>query len=263
MKKINYFNHQIAYDVFGSGSPLVFLHGFGESRKMWRNYTPFFKQHKIITIDFPGAGDSDVMRASIARMAKIVNAVLVAEKIDQCILIGHSMGGYVTLAFAKLYAAKLKGYCLFHSQPDGDTIEKKAGRNKSIEFITKHGSQPYFRGLIPKLFATEFLKTNEVLVQSLVEEGSKMSKEGVTYQLEAMRDRPDNKQVLENSSIPVCFIIGKKDIAVPLENSLNQTHLPKRAVIEIFPEVGHMGMFEAPSETVGVIHEFIEFCDLD
>lgn len=259
MKTINYYTHKIAYDLKGVGTTLVFLHGFGETRQMWSNYTAYFPDYQILTIDLPNAGDSDLMEASIARMAKIVNAVLEAENIDECILIGHSMGGYVTLAFAKLYESKLLGYCLFHSQPNADTDEKKQGRSKAIEFVEKHGSAPYFKGLMPMLFGKAYLANEETVVPKLTDLASQLPAQGVIYQLQAMRDRPDNRAVLENSKVPVCFIIGEEDIAIPAENSLNQTFLPKVAAIHILPNVGHMSMFEVPLKTVGMLNRFIEF----
>ena len=259
MKHINYYNHKIAYDLKGKGTTLVFLHGFGENRQMWSKYTGYFQEYQILTIDLPNAGDSEVMEASIARMAKVVNAVLMAEGIEKCILIGHSMGGYVALAFAKLYEAKLLGYCLFHSQPNADTEEKKQGRNKAIDFVKKHGSGPYFKGLMPMLFAKDYLKKEEAVIQKLIDFASQISSEGTINQLKAMRDRPDNQAVLKSSNVPVCFIIGENDVAIPAENSLNQTFLSNTADIHILPNVGHMGMLEAQLQTVGILNRFIEF----
>lgn len=260
MQKINYHNHQIAYDLKGKGTTLVFLHGFGETRQMWANYLPYFKAYQTLTIDLPGAGDSDVMDVSIARMAKIVHAVLLAEGIEKCVFIGHSMGGYVALAFAKMYEQKLLGYCLFHSQPHADTEEKKAARNKAINFVKKNGNGAYFKGLLPMLFANDFIKNNPNILDDLVKAGSKMDANAVIYQLEAMRDRPDNQAVLINAKVPVCFIIGKEDVAVPAANSLNQTYLPKISDIHILQNVGHMGMYEATQKTVTVLKQFIQFC---
>ena len=260
MQTINYYNHKIAYDIKGTVTPLVFLHGFGENRQMWKDFTPSFEDYQVVTIDFPGSGESDEMESSIARMAKIVNAVLQDIGIEQCIMIGHSMGGYVTLAFAKLYPTKLLGYSLFHTQPNADSAEKKEGRDKAIDFLAKYGVRPYFKGLIPKLFAVDFLKDNMSLIDELVEGGSQMTVKSVQHQLRAMRNRPDNQEVLIQSRAPVCFIIGNKDIAIPAENSLNQTFLPKIADIHILPEVGHMGMFESPAKTISILQNFIQYC---
>lgn len=260
MKSINYYSKQITYSIKGKGTTLVFLHGFGESSLMWDGYLDKFDDYQTVTIDFPGAGSSQSMDCSIARLAKIVNAVLKAEAIEKCILIGHSLGGYVTLAFAKMYEEKLLGYTLFHSQPYADTAEKKENRNKSIDFVKKHGHALYFKGLIPKLFDEKFLKSNSFTIDKMTHIASQMPTEGVIHQLEAMRDRPDTTAVLEGANVPVLFIIGKEDVAVPAQNSLNQTYLPKVADIHILPKVGHMGMYEAKQQTTKIIRRFINFC---
>ncbi len=260
MQSVNYYNHQIAYDLKGKGTTLVFLHGFGETRQMWADYLPFFEGYQTLTIDLPGAGDSDKMDVSIARMAKIVNTILKTENIGKCVFIGHSMGGYVACAFAKMYEEKLLGFCLFHSQPYADTAEKKAGRNKAINFVKKNGNGAYFKGLLPMLFAKDFIENNKNTLDNLVKSASAMDPAAVIHQLQAMRNRPDNQSVLINAKVPVCFIIGKEDIAVPATNSLNQTFLPKISAIHILPNVGHMGMFEATAKTVGIIKDFIRFC---
>lgn len=260
MQKINYYNHQIAYDLKGKGTTLIFLHGFGENRQMWADYLPFFKDYQTLSIDLPGAGDSDIMDVSIARMAKIVNAILVAEGIEKCVLIGHSMGGYVALAFAKMYEQKLMGYCLFHSQSHADSAEKKANRNKGINFVKKNGNGRFFKGLLPMLFTNDFLKNNKSTLDNLVNAASEMDQKAVIHQLQAMRDRPDNQLVLVTAKVPVCFIIGKEDVAVPAANSLNQTFLPKISDIHILQNVGHMGMYEATQKTVNILKNFIQFC---
>lgn len=261
MQNINYHNHRIAYDLKGKGTTIVFLHGFGETRKMWSDYLPFFKEYQTLTIDLPGAGASDIMDVSITRMAKIVNSVLLKENIEKCVFIGHSMGGYVACAFAKLYEEKLLGFCLFHSQPYADSKEKKAGRNKAINFVKKNGSGVYFKGLLPMLFANDFIKNNKNTLEKIVSDASAMESSAVIYQMQAMRNRPDNQSVLVNAKVPVCFIIGKEDIAVPAANSLNQTFLPKISDIHILQNVGHMGMYEATQKTVKIIKDFIRFCN--
>ena len=109
------------------------------------------------------------------------------------------------------------------------------------------------------LFAKDYLKDNETVIQKLIDFASQISSEGTINQLKAMRDRPDNQAVLKSSNVPVCFIIGENDVAIPAENSLNQTFLPNTADIHILPNVGHMGMFEAQLQTVGILNRFIEF----
>lgn len=260
MRTINYYGQQIAYSVQGEGLPIVFIHGFGANRKVWDNFIPKDHSYKVIAIDLPGAGDSELYEGSIARKAKIVNAVLIAEQIAKCVMVGHSMGGYTTLAFAKLYEEKLLGYCLFHSQANGDSAEKKKVRNKIARFIENHGSARFFNEFVSNLFADSFVSKNAPILEEVANFGAQMSDKAVINQLKAMRDRPDSSEVLTQSKVPVCFIIGGQDTAILAEDSLKQTYLPALSSIHILPEVGHMGMYEAKEETWKIVEEFISFC---
>ncbi len=258
---INYYGHKIAYFIKGSGPSLVFIHGFGEDHYIWEDFLPAFNDFQTLVIDLPGSGDSSIIEnISIARMGKIVHAVLKAEHINLCIMIGHSMGGYVTTTFAKLYPSKLLGFGLFHSHPYADSSEKKAGRDKAIEFIKNQGVGSFFQGLTPKLFAPAFVKANKSVIDKVISRASQLPASGVIAQLKAMRNRPCTTAVLKSAKVPVLFIIGKEDIAVPEENSLNQTFLPEVADIHILPKIGHMGMLEAQEKTIAIIKKFIHFC---
>ena len=261
MPTATYQAHKIHYSISGKGSTLVLLHGFGEDSRMWTDFLPAFDAYQVLTIDFPGFGQSDVIKAAtIPIMAEAVKAVLDKEKIKKCTLIGHSMGGYVTLAFAKNHESRLEGFGLFHSHPYADTTDKKKSRTKSIAFVEKHGVPIYLKQLMPLLFAGNYAKTNAFVVDKMIYYGSQTSQAGIINGLQAMRDRVDTTSVLKNAIVPVLFIVGKKDAAVPLENSLNQVHLPSVADIHILEKVGHMGMFEAKKETIAAIHGFMEFC---
>lgn len=253
---------KVAYSSFGSGFPLVFVHGFCENRQMWNEFIkPFSKKYRILTIDIGGFGESDLPKEdSIQYMAAQVNAVLEQENIETCILIGHSMGGYTALAFAKQFGDKLKGLCMFHTHPFGDTPEKKKNRDKAIRFVKEHGSKKFVTSMIPILFSSHYRVEFKQLVQDIIYASRDVSNETVISGLKAMRDRPNNAAVLENIQCPVQFIIGKQDSSVTWEQSLKQSSLPKIADIRIFDEVGHMGMYEATTKTQTALQSFVEFC---
>ena len=262
MPKAKYKKHNIAYSIKGDGPSLVFLHGFGEDQRMWKDYIQAFEtSYQVILIDLPGFGQSTVVpNMTISLMAEVVKTVLNQEAIQQCILIGHSMGGYVTLNFAHHYPNRLIGFGLFHSHPYADPTDKKNSRTKAIEFVKEHGVPMYIKQLMPLLFAKGYKEVNPAVVDKMLHFGSQTSEEGIINGLKAMRDRPDQTHVLTEASVPVLFLIGKKDLAVPIENSLNQTHLPSLADIHIYEEVGHMGMFEKRQATIDAILGFGNLC---
>ena len=253
--------HKINYYKRGKGKALVFLHGFGEDSSIWDEFAQVFSKNKIIRIDLPGFGKSEpVENVSIEYMADGVKAVLNELKIKSCILIGHSMGGYVSLAFAKKYESLLKGLGLFHSHPFADTKEKSSNRKKSIQFLQKNGHIHFVKPLIPKFFAPSFRSSNGFLIDQMIHRASQYTTEGFIYGTKAMLNRVDQSEVLKNISCPVLFIVGKKDELVPLEYSLEQTALPQVASIQILEDVGHAGMFEAKKATRKQLKNFIDLC---
>ncbi len=261
---ITHNNTQIAYYSTGEGSPLVLLHGFCEDRSILDHFHDELVNagYRLICIDLPGFGDSGVVeQVTIEQMSEMVNAV-VQQLIptDPFVLIGHSMGGYVTLAYARKFSANLRGIGLFHSHPFADSEEKKANRQKSIEFISVNGHQKFVRQLMPNLFAESFRNSNPAVVEKLIEVGIRQSPAGIIYAQQAMMKRTDQSRVLQEFSKPVLFIIGAQDGAVSWHQSLAQTHLPSISFIKSLEQVGHMGMFEAKAKTQAAIIEFAEYC---
>lgn len=261
MPKINFNEQKINYSARGKGATIVFLHGFCEDSSVWDDFISVFKYNKIIRIDLPGFGSSEpIANPSVELFADVVKSVLDHLEIKKCTLIGHSMGGYVSLAFAKKYESSLNGLGLFHSFPYADSEEKKAGRMKSIEFIKKNSHFHYVKQLFPNLFPTAFLSSNNFLVNKMIHRASSFPQAGIIGGLEMMKNRPDNSEVLEGIKYPVLFIIGKDDEVVPFDKSMEQTALPNIAHIHVLEGVGHMGMFEATKETRKIIKQFVKFC---
>lgn len=263
MKHTTYQGHRISYNAKGKGPAVVLLHGFCEDSRIWEDFKQDLieEKYRVVVIDLPGFGQSDVIEAiSIAGMAEAVLTVLDALKLEQVVLIGHSMGGYVSLAFAEQYPDRLLGLGMFHSQAMADSDEKKANRQKSIDFIRRQGSALYVKQTIPGLFAPNFINSNTFLIEKLTFRASQYAPEGITAALAAMKNRPDRSAVLQQAACPVLFIIGKLDGAIPSDNSIAQTHLPNRADIHILEKVGHMGMFEATKQTQSIVRQFVQFC---
>ena len=263
MKSITFNKKKLSYKKKGKGLPLIFLHGFGEDSRVWDEFVEkFVEDYKVIRIDLPGFGQSDAGEdMTISKMANGVHAVLEKLEVKQCVLIGHSMGGYVSLAFAERHENMLLGLGMFHSQPFADTEEKKKGRQKGIDFIRKYGHSLYIKQLIPALFAKSFANDNQVLIERLTFQANQYESEGIIGGLEAMKNRPDRSEGLKKIKCPVLFIVGKEDQAIPEQNSLEQVHLPDVASIHILPKVGHMGMYEAKKKCTKIIKDFISFVD--
>ncbi|MCP3931831.1 MAG: alpha/beta hydrolase [Bacteroidetes bacterium] len=262
MKTILIGEYRISFSIEGSGTPLVLIHGFCEDSSIWKDFSSeLSKRFKIISVDLPGFGYSDFIPAcSIASMADIVKAVLDELKFKKAVVIGHSMGGYVGISFAKNYPKYLLGLGMFHSHPFADPEEKKKTRLKAVELIRKEGHLPFARQLFSGLFAPDYAKKHPELIQKLADKAGQYSSESVINALVAMKDRPDNASVLKNIDCPVLFILGAEDNAVPADIGFEQTHLPNVADVQLLEEVGHMGMYEAKEKTLEIVESFVRFC---
>ncbi|MFH0867475.1 MAG: alpha/beta hydrolase [Bacteroidota bacterium] len=259
-------NAQIHYMVEGKlkQHTIVLLHGFTESLDIWDDFSAELSvDFKVICIDLPGHGKSEcVSKAhSMELMADIVKSVLTEESVEECVMIGHSMGGYVALSFAEKYPAIIKGLGLFHSSAFPDTAEGKANRAKAIEAIEKNHSG-FIMSFIPDLFAEanrESLK-NEIIL--MVEKAQMMTKEAIVAAQLGMMERGDKRNVLVNASFPVLFIAGKLDTRIPFEKVLEMIAIPKDSSTLLLHDIAHMGYMEARDKTLYAVKCFVEgaFC---
>jgi pimeloyl-ACP methyl ester carboxylesterase len=259
-KTININNNIISYFITGSGKPVMFLHGFGEDSTVWKNQIEILeKNYLLILPDIPGSGDSDLTHdVSMEAIAEIIKQIAHAEKIERFVLMGHSMGGYATLAFAEKYPEMLNGFGLFHSTAYADTEEKKITRRKGIEFINEHGSKKFLETTTPNLFSEITKEKNPQLIQLFLQTLPHFSNNALIAYYEAMIARPDRTEILRNTNLPVLFIIGKQDKAVPFEDSLKQSALPTKSFVTILENTAHMGMLEASEKSNNVLLTFLQ-----
>lgn len=231
---------------------VVLIHGFGEDASIWENITPELEtEYRIITPNLPE--DLDTMES----MAEFIRETLDREKITAYTMIGHSMGGYMTLAFAEKYPERLNKFGLFHSTAYADSDEKKEARKKNIEFIRKHGSAKFIEQSVPKLFSEESTQNNPALVKEMIGRYRNLSSTALVNYTKAMMNRPERIHVLKTFPKPVLFIMGEHDTAVPLEQGLKQCSIPEFSYIYIATRSGHLGMLEEPSFCVKALKEFL------
>lgn len=245
-KEAQYQAEDIFYKTEGKGFPVFLIHGFCEDHTVWDEFKkPLLDRYKIITPDLPGFGKTKLKGATeIEGMADAVKSIADKEKLSKIILIGHSMGGYVTLAFAEKYPELLSGFALFHSICFPDDEVKKVNRKKVADFVLKNGTTLFMKELYDTLFSKEFISLNTELVNGLVSHFSTFSPEGIANASLAMSHRPDRSFVLKESSVPVLFIVGKQDGVFKLERSMQMVHLPEVSEAILLENTVHMGMFE-------------------
>ena len=186
--------------------------------------------------------------------------ILANEKIEEAVVVGHSMGGYITMAFAESHRPWLKGISLVHSSATADTDEKKETRRKSIELIRKGGKEPFVKGMIPNLFAKTFKDDHPEVMDRQVERGLNLPEESMIAFYNAMINRPDRTATLKTSGIPVQWIIGKEDSVVPLEVAMKQAKLADVNFVSLYDNCGHMSMLEHPERLANDLREFVSYC---
>ena len=272
-KTFKYQSSEIFYRTIGAGKPVVLIHGFAEDGEVWKNQIEFLKQHCYLIIpDLPGSGQSELIEdMSIEGMAEVIKEILNFElqKFPRILseaegqgaegvcLIGHSMGGYISLAFADKYPHMLSSVALVHSSAFADTEEKKANRLKSIEFVKKNGAFEFLKAVITDLFSENWASNNQDIVDVQIEKSKDFTDGAIIAYYQAMINRPDRTDVLKNFGKPILFVIGEHDKAVPFEQSMQQCYLPDRSVIQILRNTAHMGMFEEANKTNQAILQLI------
>ena len=249
------------FKSIGNGKSVVFLHGFCENLTIWDSYflEPFSSDFNFISIDLPGHGGSIKYNqvSTMVDIAELVIATLNYLNVKEFILIGHSLGGYVSIEIAKKIEERVKGILFFHSSIFSDSEEKKINRNKVIEFVQENGVDKFVETLIPNLFADENIPLFTLQINHLIRNASKTDKIGLINVVKAMRDRFDSSDWISKVSFPVGFIIGKKDKAVPMDVSIKQVQVPSNSSALLLDNVGHMGMIEDFNHTSKFLKYFI------
>jgi pimeloyl-ACP methyl ester carboxylesterase len=248
----------LAYEEQGAGRPVVLLHGFCGSSRYWERVVPLLADRfRVITPDLRGHGESEAPEGvcSMEAFAGDIVGLLDALDLEQAVVLGHSLGGYVTLALAEAYPERLSGFGLIHSTAFPDTEEGKKNRENGIRAIREQGIGAFVEGLVPKLFAPEHLISMTDAVERAKEIGRGTSPVGAAATQEGMRQRPDRNRVLEQTQVPVLLVAGSRDQVVPVEKTFS---VSRETITQVrLDQAGHMSMYEAPEQLAAVIADFL------
>jgi pimeloyl-ACP methyl ester carboxylesterase len=254
--------HQIHYSSEGTGPVILLLHGFLESLEIWDQFAAALRnEFTLVRVDLPGHGKSDNFHEihTMEFMATCVRAVLVHLNISQCLLAGHSMGGYVSLAFAENYPVLIKGLVLFHSQAEADTDEARENRRRTVN-IVKSNRSGFIRQFIPELFNPRNIEKFAPEIEKLIRIGYEVNDEGIIAAIEGMKERKDRLGLLSTIHIPFLFIAGKQDSRIPFEKVMDQAIIPSHSEVLLLENVGHMGFIEEAEQTLKTLRHFALKC---
>ena len=258
LKNILYKNTKISFTDSGEGTSIVFLHGFLENKKMWQEYVTLYSvKHRIITIDLLGHGETDCLGYvhSMEENANTVNEVLEYLNIGKAIIVGHSMGGYVSLAFAELYPEKIQKLVLLNSTSKEDSAEKKLNRTRAIKAV-KQNYVNFVSLSISNLFSENNRTRLETEIEQVKEQALKTPLQGVVASLEGMKIRKDRETLLQKNLFPVLLVLGKQDPVLNYEESIAQIEDTTAELVSF--DDGHMSHIENKEELKIKLAEFFQ-----
>ena len=239
---------------------IVLLHGYLESLLVWDDFVPLlYKQLRVVTLDLPGHGISVVTGEchTMEFLADTVAEGLKALGIQRCTLVGHSMGGYVALAFCERHPDMLDGLVLLSSTPNPDTEEKAENRRREIALV-RAGKKEMLARVAPAAgFAEENRTRMADAIEDLTEQVFVTEEEGIVARLNGMIARKDQNEMLRQTKVPVLFILGRKDNYIPVEAAEKMVADHPEARVVWLEHSGHMGFLEEPEATAKARLDFV------
>ncbi|GAB6927216.1 alpha/beta hydrolase [Paenibacillus sp. JCM 10914] len=257
MDKVQCNGSTICYVDQGQGEPVILLHGFCGSSAYWEQVLPYLQDVRVIVPDLRGHGRSDAPMGSytMEQMADDVLQLMDELEIPKAVLLGHSLGGYITLSFAQRYASRLNGFGLIHSTGYPDSDEAKEKRLTAVSTIQGEGITAFVDGLVPGLFAPGTEESKPECIQRAKEIGYQTPPQGAVGAALAMRERIDRRDVLSATTLPVLLVAGEKDGVIPPDRTFTTDH--ENVTQVVIEGVGHMSMMENPEKLGSMIQSFM------
>ncbi|MCR4816084.1 MAG: alpha/beta hydrolase [Bacteroidales bacterium] len=263
-KIVMFENRELHYRDEGRDNPrtIVLLHGFLQNLDVWSSFMLTYMRHlRVITIDLPGHGYSatysDVHTMDF--MANAVKCVLDHAEVEKCVLAGHSLGGYVALAFASRYGYMLNGLALIHSHAMSDNEEKRRQRDEVCHQVHLNRAG-FIVDFITNLFdesKREYLAQD---IKELRDQCLETREEGILAAQRGMKVRTSRIQTLARLQVPVLFVYGKNDRRIPVEEGLSQAMIPHKSEVLLLDNVAHMSFMEERDYVRTRLFDFVNQC---
>lgn len=255
-----YKNISVGFSDSGKGKTVVFLHGFLEERSMWEHFvSEFSSRYRVVAIDLLGHGETQPIGyvQTMEDNADMVHALLLHLKIKKAVFAGHSMGGYVALAFAELYPEMVNGIALINSTSRADSPERKTNRDRAIRAV-KMDYTSFVRLSVGNLFHEDNRERLSHEIEHVKQQALKTPLQGIIASLEGMKIRKDREVILHFAPYPVILFLGKKDPVLAYEENADQAAAGKVALVT-FPD-GHMSPLENKEELTRELSGFLKKC---
>lgn len=247
-------------DTGGTGVPLLLIHGFPFDHTMWapqlRALAPAVR---VIAPDLRGLGESTLPEggASLDDYADDLRALLDALGVERATVGGLSMGGYITFAFYRKYASRVRGLVLADTRPQPDSPEAKKGRAENIALVQQKGGGALAEKMLPKMLTPKTLASRPEVTEAAMTMMARQPAEGIIAALAAMRDRPDSTPTLVQIKVPTLVAAGAEDTLTPPEDARALQSAIRGAQLMLIPEAAHMSTFERPEVFNRALADFL------
>lgn len=256
--------HMVHYRDEGRNNKktVVLLHGFLQNLDVWSSYVlSYMHDFRVLTIDLPGHGHTDTFGEvhSMDMMARVVKTVLDEAGVNQCVMVGHSMGGYVALAFAEKYPYSLRGLGLVNSHALCDSDSHRESRQAVCEQVMENRAS-YIVNFVPTLFDDSNRAALLQDIKDLQDQCLETRADSIIAAQMGMMNRPSRIGVLQQLEVPVLFVYGKNDKRIPIEIAISQAMIPSHSEILLLDHVGHMSFMEEREYVKPRIKNFVDTC---
>ncbi|GAB3888737.1 alpha/beta fold hydrolase [Spirosoma agri] len=230
---------------------ILLIHGHGVDASIWDGiYADLAAEGTVLNPDLSRLTSHTTIEAYAEELAARLQAVSISE----VVLIGHSMGGYIALAFAGRYPEMVRGLVLYHSTAYADDEDRKAQRQQLIKTMQTEGGVQFIEKQLPKMVAPDYPADQ---VNKLVGRFRNLPTEALVAGMEAIAGRPDRTYVLRNATFPVLLVMGREDQLIPLEKTKPLADLSGQISIATIDNAGHMSMVEQPDESKKILVDFL------
>ncbi len=258
MSKTRVHDIEIAYEDEGSGPPVVLLHGYPFNRSMWDDQTQALRNsQRVIVPDLRGHGESEVAEATIEAMARDIGGLMTSIGISEAAIGGLSMGGYVALAFYRLYPERVRALVLADTRASADTDEVKQNRRKQAERALSEGMEGIANDLLPKLLSPHTLEKRAEIVDRVRQMMVETKPEGAAAALKAMGERNDQTDLLSRIVAPTLILVGRDDVITPVKDSESMHRVIEGSHLEVIEGAGHVSNVEQPEQFNRVLLNFL------
>lgn len=254
---------QITYYKTGTGPAILLVHGFPANVHLWRHILPELSQHFTIILPAFFETKGDWLKNEETSMDLLSDAfldILEQEQLDKILIAGHSMGGYMGLAFATKYPEKLVGLSLIHSSSLGDDDVRAEGRRKTVAILENGGKSIFLKKMVRALFTEEFNSAHPDVLARQTQESIAVDDISLVAFYRAIMLRKQTVDTVVNATYPLQNIIGKKDTLANITKELASEHLAKLNFVSVFDNEAHMAMLENPQLMLHELMHFATFC---